>query len=239
MKFDTPLLKGTLIKRYKRFLADVKLQDGEVITAHCANPGAMLGLKDEGITVWLSRATNPKRKLKFSWELIEFEQTNTFVGINTNAPNKLVEEAILNGKIKELQGYNTLTREVKYGENSRIDFLLTEHKQRQEQLCYVEVKNAHLLRQPDLAEFPDSVTARGTKHLNELSNMVKQGHRAVMLYIIQRTDANSFTLAKDIDPKYAKAFEKAIETGVEAFSYICEINTKEVIITAPIKIISP
>lgn len=236
MKFETKLLKGTLIKRYKRFMADVELEDGNIITAHCANPGAMLGLKQEGLTVWLSPANNPKRKLKYSWELVEFENEGTFVGINTSHPNKLTEEAITNGTITELQGYNTLQREVKYGQNSRIDILLSDNPPNPKQLCYVEVKNAHLLRQQAMAEFPDSVTTRGAKHLNELQEMVQQGHRAVMIYVIQRTDATAFKLAHDIDPKYAEAFEKATKSGVEAIAYTCNITPTEITIIKPIPI---
>lgn len=239
MKFETKLISGTLIQRYKRFLADVKLSNGEIITAHCANPGAMLGLKDPGLKVWLSKTNNPKRKLKYSWELIEFEATNSFVGINTNLPNKLVEEAINASTIKELQGYLFLKREVKYGQNSRIDFLLSKNKEGEtsnSKNCYVEVKNVHLLRTQSLAEFPDSITKRGTKHLNELANMAKDGHRAVMLYIIQRDDADTFALANDIDPAYAKAFQDAKKEGVEAIAYQCHLDTKEIRITTPIKL---
>ena len=238
MKFPNPLIKGTLIKRYKRFLADVTLETGEEITAHCANPGSMLGLKDPGSTVWLSPATNPKRKLKYSWELIETNdfKKKTLVGINTSLPNKLAEEAILNGTIKELRDYQNLKREVKYGENSRIDILL-DNPEINEQKCYVEIKNVHLLREKNLAEFPDSVTARGAKHLKELSDMVKQGHRAVMFYLIQRDDCTSFSLAEDIDKAYKDAFLKAIDTGVEAIAYKCKLTTTEIKVTKPVKII--
>ncbi len=236
MLFPTKLQKGTLVKRYKRFLADVELENGELITAHCANPGAMLGLKEPGQTVWLSPATNPKRKLKFSWELVELSDNKTLVGINTSHPNRLVEEAILNGTITQLQDYQTLKREVKYGQNSRIDILLSDHQQTPEKLCYVEIKNVHLLRQKSLAEFPDSVTSRGAKHLNELSTMVDEGHRAVMIYCIQRPDAKAFTLADDIDPTYAAAFAKATENGVEAYAYSCQITPKEISVTKELPI---
>ena len=236
MLFPTKLQKGTLVKRYKRFLADVELENGDLITAHCANPGAMLGLKEPGQTVWLSPATNPKRKLKFSWELVELKEKKTLVGINTSHPNKLVEEAIQNGTITQLQNYQSLKREVKYGQNSRIDLLLSNHKQKPEQHCYVEVKNAHLLREQGRAEFPDSITSRGTKHLNELSTMVDEGHRAVLIYCIQRPDAESFSLAQDIDPTYATSFANAIENGVEAYAYSCQITPKEITITQQIPI---
>ena len=236
MRFPRKLQKGILIKRYKRFLADVELENGDLITAHCANPGAMLGLKEPGQTVWLSPATNPKRKLKFSWELVELKDDKTLVGINTSHPNTLIEEAILNGTITQLQGYQTLKREVKYGQNSRIDILLSDHKETPEKLCYAEIKNVHLLRKPGLAEFPDSVTSRGAKHLNELSNMVKEGYRAVMIYCIQRTDAKTFALAQDIDPTYATAFAKATENGVEAYAYSCQITPTEITVTKELPI---
>ncbi|WP_316859969.1 DNA/RNA nuclease SfsA [uncultured Cohaesibacter sp.] len=232
MKFDKPLIPGRLLKRYKRFLADVELEDGQIITAHCANPGSMLGLKDPGMRVWLSRSDNPKRKLAYSWELLELE--DAMIGINTGHPNRIVEEAILAGTIEELKGYEILRREVKYGTNSRIDLLLQDDAKPD---CYVEVKNAHLLRQQGLAEFPDSVTKRGAKHLDELAAMVKAGKRAVMLYLIQRTDANRFALAADIDPNYAERFRLAHDQGVEAYAYLCEITTSEIKLTNAVPIL--
>ena len=223
MKFSENLIKATLVKRYKRFLADVVLASGEEVTAHCANPGAMLGLKDEGLKIWLSKSTNPKRKLKYSWELVELKngRSTHLVGINTSHPNKLVEEAIMNGTIKELQNYQSLRREVNYGTNSRIDLLLED---KEKGSCYVEVKNVHLSREKGLAEFPDSVTDRGKKHLIELSNMVKEGHRSVMVYLIQRSDISNFNLAADIDPAYAETFEFAKQNGVEAIAYNCTLT---------------
>ncbi|MBT5413503.1 MAG: DNA/RNA nuclease SfsA, partial [Rhodospirillaceae bacterium] len=163
MRFEAPLLRGTLIRRYKRFLTDVTLEDGRAVTAHCPNPGAMLGLTAPGSTVWLSPASNPARKLKFTWELIEAD--GTIVGINTGRPNALAEEAILAGRVPGLEGYARLRREVKYGRNSRIDILLEDDDRPP---CYVEVKNVHFVREAGVAEFPDSVTARGAKHLDEL-----------------------------------------------------------------------
>lgn len=223
MKFPAPLQRGTLIKRYKRFLADVTLDSGEAITAHCANPGSMLGLADPGSTVWLSQSDNPKRKLKYSWELVEVDlgKGPSLVGINTAHPNALVAEAISSGKIKELSGYPALRREVKYGVNSRIDILLEKQDMSR---CYVEIKNVHLMREAGLAEFPDSVTARGAKHLVELSGMVAEGHRSVMVYLVQRNDAEDFTLARDIDPAYGEAFDRARDAGVEAIAYACDLT---------------
>jgi sugar fermentation stimulation protein A len=231
MQFPDPLIRGTLIKRYKRFLADVKLDDGREITAHCANPGAMTGLKDEGAEVWLSPARNPNRKLKYSWELIRAD--GTLVGINTAHPNGLVEEAIRAGTIGELAGYADLRREVKYGKNSRIDLLLSGGGRPD---CYVEVKNVHLMRQPGLAEFPDSVTARGAKHLAELSDMVEAGHRAVMVYLVQRGDCRTFAIAADIDPKYKQALDDARARGVETICYDCMVNIDGIVAQRPLEL---
>jgi sugar fermentation stimulation protein A len=226
-----PLVPGTLIKRYKRFLADVELDNGETLTAHCANPGAMMGLHAPGNRVWLSKSDNPKRKLAYSWELVEVD--GTLVGINTGMPNKLAEEAILAGRIPELAGYETLRREVKYGKNSRIDILLEDDARPR---TYVEVKNVHLMREPELAEFPDSVTARGAKHLEELGDMADEGHRAVMLYVVQYPGTTRFKLAADIDPKYADALKKARSRGVEALCYGCDITTDAIELTYPLSL---
>lgn len=236
MQFPTPLIRGQLIKRYKRFLADVKLDSGEEITAHCANPGAMLGLVEPGSAVWLSKSDNPKRKLKFSWELIEVDlgAGPVLVGINTSHPNALVAEAISSGVINELSGYPALRREVRYGVNSRIDILLGKPDL---SLCYVEVKNVHLMRKSGFAEFPDSVTARGAKHLVELSGMVAEGHRAVMVYLVQRGDAKTFSLAREIDPAYGAAFDAAAKAGVEALAYACELALEGIEVSRRIPII--
>lgn len=235
MQFPAPLIPGQLIKRYKRFLADVEFEDGSVITAHCANPGSMLGLAEPGSAVWLSQSDNPKRKLKYSWELVEVDlgAGPTLVGINTSHPNPLVADAIQSGVIAELSDYPALRREVKYGVNSRIDILLEDNSLNR---CYVEIKNVHLMRDSGLAEFPDSVTARGAKHLGELANMVREGHRAVMVYLIQRGDAESFSLARDIDPAYGEAFDAAKSAGVEALAYSCEISPDAIDVTRRIPI---
>jgi sugar fermentation stimulation protein A len=222
MIFPNPLIPGRLIQRYKRFLADVVLDDGAAVTAHCANPGAMLGLVTPGGRVWLSASDKPTRKLKFSWEIVEadFGEGPTLVGINTSLPNPLVGAALERGFFPELDAYRHCRREVRYGRNSRVDFLL-----QQEGLpdCYVEVKNVHMMRRPGLAEFPDSVTARGAKHLHELADMVRQGHRAVMIYLIQMS-ARQFTLAGDVDPTYARAFDAARRAGVEALAATCDVT---------------
>jgi len=227
-----PLFTGKLIKRYKRFLADVKLDTGETITAHVANPGSMMGLDAPGSKVWLSKSDNPKRKLQYSWELLDVN--GALVGINTNHPNKLGEEAIKKGKIKELEGYGSLRREVKYGKSSRIDILLEDGQGGQP--AYVEIKNVHLSRRPPLAEFPDSVTARGAKHLVELGDMVEAGHRAVMLFLIQRTDCTRFALARDIDPTYAETLDLARKRGVEVLAYGCTISPKAINVAQALKL---
>ncbi|MEM8814132.1 MAG: DNA/RNA nuclease SfsA, partial [Pseudomonadota bacterium] len=210
-------------KRYMRFLSDIELDDGELIKAHCPNPGSMMGLKEPGSRVFVSESDNPKRKLKYTFELIEAD--GVLVGINTGHPNALVAEAIENGTIVELSGYASLRREVKYGKNSRIDLLLEDPDKGR---CFVEVKNVHLRRTPDLVEFPDSVTSRGAKHLDELSAMVDEGHRAVMVFLVQRDDGQSLALARDIDPAYGEAFDRAAKAGVEMLAYSCSVTETEI-----------
>lgn len=234
MKFSKPLLPGTLVQRYKRFLCDVRLDTGEAVTATCPNTGSMMGLTAPGSRVWLSESDSKTRKYRHTWELIENDVGNgaTLVGINTNHPNAIVTEAINGGKIAELQGFGTLRREVKYGANSRIDILLEGGPGGGN--CYVEIKNVHLMRTAGLAEFPDSKTERGVKHLGELSNMVSEGHRACMLYLVQRSDATSFDLARDVDPAYAAAFIKAKSAGVEMLCYNCKITPEEIVLDRPV-----
>jgi sugar fermentation stimulation protein A len=226
MRFPDPLMPGRLVRRYKRFLSDIELEDGEVVIAHCANPGRMLGLDTPGSEVWLSPARNPARKLRYSWELLRVD--GGLVGINTAHPNGIVAEAVAAGRIPELAGYFGLRREVRYGKNSRIDLLLEGDRRPP---CYVEVKNVHLKR-GGFAEFPDSVTARGAKHLAELSDMVAAGHRAVMVYLVQRADCDGFAIAGDIDPGYAAAFARARAAGVEAICYCCKLSTEAITLDA-------
>lgn len=227
MRFTAPLVRGVLVKRYKRFLADVLLEDGTVVTAHCANSGSMESVKAPGSEVWLSRAGGLGRKLAFTWELIRVG--DGLVGINTGRPNALVAEAILAGAIPELAGYIGLRREVKYGRNSRIDLLLESPPRPP---CYVEVKNVTLRRATDgPAEFPDAVTERGTKHLRELSDMVAAGARAVMLYLVQRGDCAAFRVAADIDPVYEAALRNARAAGVESLCYACAVTTEGIAVT--------
>jgi sugar fermentation stimulation protein A len=236
MRFPAPLFPATLVKRYKRFLADVVLPSGETLTVHCANPGAMIGLNAPGARVWLSKSSNPSRKLAHSWELVEVDLGGgaELVGINTSHPNALAAEAIAAGAIAELTGYATARREVKYGKSSRVDFLL-EGPARVP--CYVEIKNVHLMRQAGLAEFPDAVTKRGAKHLGELSDMVAAGARAVMLFLIQIGSARRFALARDIDPAYGRAFDAARAAGVEAIAYRCGITRDGIEVVEPVAIV--
>ncbi|MEL0439120.1 DNA/RNA nuclease SfsA [Phycobacter sp. K97] len=215
MRFGTPLIPARLIRRYKRFLADCQLEDGREVTAHCANPGSMMGLAEPGMKIWLEPNDDPKKKLKYGWRLVDHENGH-FTGVDTSVPNRALRAALEARKITELAEYETVRAEVKYGEKSRIDFLLS---QKGLPDAYVEVKSVTLSRAPGLAEFPDSVTARGTKHLGELTNMVALGHRAVMLYLVQRSDCAGFDLASDIDPAYAAAFAAARNAGVECLIY--------------------
>ena len=235
MRFAGELVSATLIRRYKRFLADVELADGSVTTVHVANPGAMIGLQAAGARVWLSKSPSKTRKLPFSWELIEADFGNgpELVGVNTMHPNAIVAEALAANAIPELAGYDTIRREVKYGAASRVDFLL-EHPSRPP--CYVEVKNVHMMRQPSLAEFPDSVTARGARHLDELAAMVAAGARAVMLFVVQIGSSSGFALARDIDPAYGRAFDKARAAGVEAIAYTCRIDHDGIVLAGRVPI---
>jgi sugar fermentation stimulation protein A len=236
MRFPVPLIPATLVKRYKRFLADVTLPDGTTITAHIANPGAMTGLAAPGSRVWLSRSDSATRKLSHSWELVEadFGAGPELAGVNTAHPNPLVGAALAAGLFPELAGYETIRREVKYGKNSRVDFLLEGGGRPR---CYVEIKNVHLMRRPGLAEFPDVQTERGRKHLDELGDMVEAGHRAVMLYLIQIGSAARFALARDIDPKYGAAFDRARSRGVEAMAWKCMITMDGIEIAEPVEMV--
>jgi len=232
MDFAAPLLRGTLVSRYKRFFADVVLEDGTPVTAHCPNPGAMLGLNTPGLPCFLSTSDDPKRKLRHTLELVEAD--GWLVGINTLHPNRLVAEALAAGAIPELAGYATHRREVRYGTNSRVDFLL-EHPDRPR--AWLEVKNVHLRRKPGLAEFPDCVAARSTKHLRELAHVVTEGDRAVVLFVVQRTDCDRFAAAADCDPKFAAALAEVREAGVEVLVYGCDITPDRVRIGSPIALL--
>ena len=240
MDFPQPLRRGVLVQRYKRFFADVVLDDGAEVTAHCPNPGAMLGLNRPGLPVWLSRSDDPKRKLAHTLELVEAD--GGLVGVNTMTPNRLVAEALAAGAIAELAGYDLLRREVRYGAASRVDFLLSgagrpdcwlEIKNVQSHLrragrCWVEVKGVTLHRGDGLAEWPDCVSARGARHIVELEQMVAQGDRAVVLFVVQRADCDRFSVAANLDPAFAAALDRACQNGVEVLAYACDLSAHEI-----------
>lgn len=233
MRFPSPLVPARLLRRYKRFLSDAVLDDGTEITAHCPNPGAMLGLRDDDARIWLLPNDDPKKKLKYGWRLVELPGGH-FAGIDAGLANTLVKEALTEGRIEALQGYSSMKPEQKYGdENSRIDFLLSEPGRPD---AYVEVKNCHLRREADWAEFPDCVTARGAKHLRELTKIAQSGGRAVMLYVVQRTDCSRFRLAPDLDPAYAQAFDAARDAGVEVICHGTDITTDAITLTGPMAV---
>ena len=230
MKFKDKLLQGTLIKRYKRFFVVIKLND-KIITAHCPNTGSMLGLMSQGNKTWLSKSNNPKRKLKYTLEIIKVD--DELVGVNTLLTNKLVYEALSLKKIKSLVKYNNIKTEVKFSSNTRFDFLISNSNEK----CLLEVKNTTLKRNNKIAEFPDAVTDRGTKHLFELISAKEKGVDCCILYLIQRQDCKTFKIAEDIDTNYKMAFDKAMKAGVRILCYDCKINNEEVILNNLIKLI--
>ena len=221
MKFKERLLQGALIKRYKRFFIDIKYKN-KIITAHCPNSGSMMGLLDIGNKAWFSLSDNPKRKLKYTLEMIEVK--NKKVGINTLLTNKIVLEALKHKKINSLNKFNHIKTESKFSDGTRFDFLLSNNKEK----CFLEVKNVTLLRENKIAEFPDAITSRGTKHLNELCNAKKKGYQSYILYLIQRENCDSFKIARDIDEEYKIAFSKALKSGVKVLCYDCKLNSEEI-----------
>ena len=221
MKFKEKLLQGTLIKRYKRFFADIEYK-GKVITAHCPNSGSMMGLLNKGNVAWFSKSDNPKRKLKYTLEIIEVNKT--MVGINTQLTNKIVLEALNQKKIINLIKFNNIKAEEKFSDKTRFDFLISNNKEK----CFLEVKNVTLVRKNKVAEFPDAITSRGTKHLKELSRARKKGFVSYILYLIQREDCKSFKIAKDIDQEYKNAFDNALKSGVKILCYDCKISDEEI-----------
>ena len=233
MQFATPLIPARLIRRYKRFLADVRLDDGQEVTAHCANPGSMMGLKDEGLKVWLEPNDDPKKKLKFGWRLVDHENGH-FTGVDTSVPNRALKQALLDHTVPDMPAYDVVRAEVKYDDTSRIDFLLSgqgaDH--------YLEVKSVTLCRDTGLAEFPDSVTARGVKHLGALARMVDQGHRATLLYLVQRTDCTRVAVAADLDPAYAAAVDAARAVGVRFMAVDCAIDPSGVTLRTPLPFVT-
>ena len=230
MKFETALIPGRLIKRYKRFLADVQLEDSTVVVAHCTNSGSMISCIEEGARVYLSPAKDPKRKTRFTWEMIEIN--NLWVGINTSIPNQLIFEAVRDQEIPQLKGYTFVKREVKF-EDSRFD-VFAENEQEK---CFIEVKNVSM-KVGKAALFPDSVTTRGRKHLETLIRVKNQGMRAVMIYVIQRMDVNSFGPAQHIDPDYANTLSKALKAGVEVIALQAKVDPKGIQIVKEIPFIS-
>jgi sugar fermentation stimulation protein A len=236
MRYSSTLIPGTLARRYKRFLADVVLESGEMTTVHVANPGAMTGLDRPFSRVWLSGSDNPLRKLPLTWELVETDlgSGTEFVGVNTQQPNTLVAEALKEGLIPELRHYTSVRPEVKYGARSRVDFLLESPSRRP---CCLEVKNVHLMRKARVAEFPDCVTDRGAKHMEELAAAIGSGARAVVLFVIQIASADRFAVARDIDPAFAAAFDVARGQGVQMLAWRCNVNLNGIEIAAPVPII--
>ncbi|MBM7047660.1 MULTISPECIES: DNA/RNA nuclease SfsA [Rhizobium] len=234
MLFNPPLVPARLIARYKRFLFDAELEDGTFITGSCPNTGSMLGLTTPGSRIWLSEHEGAKRKYRHVFELIEADGTT--VGVNTAMPNRIAAEAIALGQIADLGDYTTVRREQNYGRNSRIDLLLTDPLRIS---TYVEVKNVHFMRQPGLAEFPDTATARGAKHLEELGDMAQAGYRAVMLFVIQRHDCHRFRICGDLDPVYLKAFKRALGRGVEVYALKCRVSATEITAAGLIPIDEP
>lgn len=221
MVFTSRLLRGELIKRYKRFLADIRLRNGQVVTAHCTNTGSMMGCQEPGSTVYISLAKNPKRRLAYTWELVRVHRT--WVGINTILPNRLVAEAIESGVIKELQGYQQIRREVQVGPGTRLDLCLEQSRRR----CYVEVKNVTLAFQ-GIAAFPDAVTERGTKHLKELIRLRRMGDKTALVFVVQRGDCSAFRPADEIDEEYGNWLRKALKAGVDVLPYRARVNPKEI-----------
>jgi len=221
MKFKKKLLQGALIKRYKRFFVDIKYQN-ITTTAHCPNTGSMMGLLNKGNSVWFSKSDNPKRKLKYTLEIVEVNKT--LVGINTQLTNKIVLEALNKKKIKNLVKFNNIKTEAKFSDKARFDFLISNNKER----CFLEVKNVTLVRNDKIAEFPDAVTSRGTKHLKELITAKKKGYDSYILYLIQREDCKSFKIAKDIDQEYKNAFGEALKNGVKILCYDCKLSNEEI-----------
>ena len=221
MKFKEKLLQGTLIKRYKRFFVDIKYKN-KTITAHCPNTGSMLGLLKQNNKVWFSKSQNTNRKLKYSLQIIEVEKKR--VGINTHLTNKIVLEALNKKKIHSLSNFDSIKTEAKFSNNTRFDFFLSNDKEQ----CFLEVKNVTLLRNNKIAEFPDSITSRGNKHLNELISAKKKGNHSYILFLIQREDCNIFKIADDIDKEYKITFNKALKNGVKVLCYDCKVTSEEI-----------
>lgn len=237
MKFNPPLQPATLIRRYKRFLADVEMPNGDVITVHTPNTGAMTGCAEPCSQVFLRDVDNPKRKYRYSWEMTKNLQ-GVMVGVHTGITNALVKEGIISGTISELQGYSTIRREVKYGEeNSRIDLLLQGHADGRD--CYVEIKNVTTCDEGSYGYFPDAVSARASKHLRELMSVVAQGGRAVIFFCVQRGDVQRVRPADEIDSLYGKTLREALAAGVKALAYRARVTPEEIVLEMPLPVICP
>jgi len=228
MNFENKLISGVFIKRYKRFFVDVQIEN-KVITAHCPNTGSMKGLLKEGNKVWLSKSNNPDRKLKYTLQIIE--DNNSKVGVNTHLTNKIVLDALKNNLIKEFDKNITIKPEVKFGDNTRFDFLIT----KKDYKAFVEVKNVTLMRKPKIAEFPDAITSRGAKHIEELIKASKKGYEIYIAFIIQREDCNQFAIASDIDPEYSKLLSKAVKKKLNILCYDCKFSSKGIKLNKKIK----
>jgi sugar fermentation stimulation protein A len=219
MNFENPLISGVLIKRYKRFFMDVEIK-GKIITAHCPNTGSMIGLLNKGSKVWISKSNNPKRKLQYTVQIIKDKKSK--VGINTHATNKIVQDALNLNFFKDFSNKSIIKPEQKFGLNTRFDFLILEKNKR----SFIEVKNVTLSRKDNLAEFPDSVTTRGQKHIGDLMQAKKQGYNAYLLFVIQREDCKKFSIAQDIDPEYSQLLTKAINNNLKVLCYDCKFSSK-------------
>jgi len=228
MRFSTRLIRGTLVQRYKRFLADVRLSDGQIVTAHCTNTGSMMGCKEPGSLVYISRSDKDGRKLLYTWEMLRINRA--WVGINTMHPNRLVAEAVEAGTISELSDYTTIRREVMTRPGTRLDLSL----EGRDGLCFVEVKNV-TLAVAGVAAFPDAISERGTKHLKELIRLRRKGHRAVVFFVIQRQDCHSFRPADEIDAEYGRWLRRAVKAGVEALPYRAKVTPKGIFLTQRIE----
>ena len=229
MNFENKLISGQFIKRYKRFFVDIKINN-KIITAHCPNTGSMHGLLKKGNRVWISKSNNPNRKLKYTLEIIEDKSTK--VGVNTHSANKIVHHALQNSLIDELDNISEIKPEIKFGLNTRFDFLVSNENYK----AFIEVKNVTLSREKSIAEFPDAVTTRGLKHINELLKASKKNYKIFILYLIQRDDCNSFTVAKDIDPNYATTLKKAINNNLKILCYDCKFSSKGIKLNNKIKL---
>ena len=229
MNFENKLISGLFVKRYKRFFVDIKIKN-QVITAHCPNTGSMYGLLKKGNKVWISKSNNPNRKLKYTLEIIENNKSK--VGVNTHSSNKIVHDALKNNLIDEFKNLLEIKPETKFGTNTRFDFLVLKKKDK----SFIEVKNVTLCRKKEIAEFPDAVTSRGLKHINELIKASKKNYKIYILYLIQRDDCKSFTIAKDIDPNYANALTKAVKKKLNILCYDCKFSTKGIKLNKKVKI---